>query len=297
MRLAADDLRPVLHPTLAGDLRSWTDVELPGLGRRAEVYVWLPPGYDEGQDRYPVLYLHDGHNLFLAERANGGVSWEVDRALSGLARDGLPAIAVAVPCHPTLRHEEYTQHRHPLLGGGRAEDYSRFLCDELKPAVDAVLRTRPGPEDTVTAGSSLGGVVSAHLWSSRQDVFGGAGVFSPAFWWPGERVLDELAADLDAGRLHGRVHVDVGGFEQPEDPVINGLYVEQAERFVGLLREGGIPVRYVFDSAAYHFEDAWARRFPAAVAWLLRGYAAPPPPHVATAAPVDRAGSAEAEGR
>ncbi|SOC55108.1 alpha/beta hydrolase [Ornithinimicrobium cerasi] len=283
MILTPGGLRPIRHPQLQGDLRSWTDVELPGLGRRAEVYAWLPPGYDEGDERYPVLYLHDGHNVFLDERANGGVSWDVDRAMTRLAQDGLAAIVVAVPCHPTLRHEEYTQHPHPLSGGGRAADYARFLCEELKPAVDATLRTRPEPRHTLTAGSSLGGVVSAYLWASRQDVFGGAGVFSPAFWWPGDRALDEVAAQLAVGGLEGRVHVDVGGLEQPGDPVINGLYVEQAERLVGILRDGGIPVHYVFDSAAAHFEDAWARRFPGAVRWLLDGYAADPPPHVVAA--------------
>lgn len=280
MRLSAADLRPLSHLQLQGDLRSWADVDLPGLGRRAEVYVWLPPGYDDGEEPYPVLYLHDGDNLFLDERAYGRVSWEVDRAMTALAAGGLPAIVVAVPCHPTLRAEEYTQHAHPSGGGGRAEDYARFLCDELKPAIDEVLRTRPQPEHTLTAGSSLGGVVSTYLWTSRQDVFGGAGAFSPAFWWPGERVLDEIAAQLSAGELAGRVYVDVGGHEQHDDARINRLYVEHAERLVALLRDGGVPVQYVFDSSAYHFEDAWARRFPAAVAWLLCGYAAPAPPFV-----------------
>lgn len=280
MRLSAADLRPVRSPGIRGDLRSWTDVELPGLGRRAEVYAWLPPGHDDGNRRYPVLYLHDGHNVFLDERAYGGVSWGVDRAMTRLAEDGLPAIVVAVPCSPTRRSEEYTQYPHPTLGGGSAADYVRFLCEELKPAVDASLRTRPEPEHTLTAGSSLGGVISTHLWSTRQDVFGGAGAFSPAYWWPGERVLDEIGAQLGAGQLAGRLYVDVGGHEMHDDEEVTRLYVRQAERLVGLVRDAGLPVQYVFDSAAYHFEDAWARRFPAAVAWLLQGYAVPPPPYV-----------------
>lgn len=253
-----------------GDLRSWRDVELPGLDRSAEIYAWLPPGYDESDERYPVLYLHDGHNLFLRSRTFEGASWQVGEAMTGLAAQDIPAIVIGIPCHPELRGEEYTQYSHPEHGGGRAADYATFLVEHLKPAVDAALRTLPGPEHTVVAGSSLGAVVSAYLWLEHQDVFGGAGLFSPAFWWPGERALTDLEQALAAGTLGGRVHLDVGGHEQPDAPEIEQAYVRDAERLLGALREAQVPVRYVYDSSAYHFETAWADRFPAAAAWLLR---------------------------
>lgn len=261
-----------------GDLRSWRDVELPGLGRSAEIYAWLPPGYDEQPDeRYPVLYLHDGHNLFLRSRTFEGSSWQVGRAMTTLAdgsdgsdgSDGIRAIVIGIPCHPEQRGEEYTQYPHPEHGGGRAADYAAFLVEHLKPAVDATLRTLPGPEHTVVAGSSLGAVVSAYLWLEHQDVFGGVGLFSPAFWWPGEQALTDLEEALAAGTLSGRVHLDVGGHEQPDQPEIERAYVRDAERLLGALREAGVPVRYLYDSSAYHFETAWADRFPAAAAWLL----------------------------
>ena len=272
-------LVPLPDPRLRGDLRSWRDVELPGLGRSAEVYAWLPPGYDATDQRYPVVYLHDGHNLFLPGRAHVGATWEVDAAMSDLARDGIPAIVVAVPCHPTERAEEYSQY--PLLGrgGGRASAYAAFLVEHLKPAVDAALRTRPGAEDTVTAGSSLGGVVSTYLWERHPDVFGAAGVFSPAFWWPGEQALLDLEASLP-GRPEGRVYVDVGGHEQHDDAEIERRYVVDAERLVRSLRDAGVPVRYVYDSQAHHVETAWAERFPSALRWLLQGYAVAPPASV-----------------
>ncbi|GAA5157547.1 alpha/beta hydrolase [Ornithinimicrobium tianjinense] len=284
MRLPAADLRPIPHLGLRGDLRSWRDVELPGLDRRAEVYVWLPPGHDVGEDRYPVLYLHDGHNVFLDERAFGGVSWGVDAAMTRLAQEGLPAIVVAVPCHLTERADEYTPYHLPGVGGGRADRYAAFLADHLKPAVDAALRTRPEPEHTVTAGSSLGGVVSAYLWSTRPDVFGGAGVFSPAWWWPdtahGERGLADVEEALAKPRTHGRVYLDVGGREHHLDEDVRRHYVVAAERLAARLRGAGVPLRYLYDSQAYHFESAWAERFAPAVRWLLQGYAVAPPPYV-----------------
>lgn len=276
--LTAAALLPVDSPAGVGDLRSWRDVELPGLSRRDEIYVWLPPGYDRRTDRYPVLYLHDGHNMFLPERTFAGASWRVGEAMSALAAGGLDAIVIAIPCHEERRDEEYTQYRHGEDGGGRAADYAAFLVDHLKPAVDAVLRTESEAAHTVVAGSSLGGVVSAYLWERHPDVFGGAGLFSPAFWWVGEQAMLDLEA---AARLRGagaRVYLDVGGHELPADPAIEQAYVVDAERVLGSLREAGVPVRYVFDSAAYHFESAWAERFQSAAAWLLAGYAASRPP-------------------
>jgi predicted alpha/beta superfamily hydrolase len=284
MMLAADGLLPVRHDGVHGDLRSWPDVALPGLDRAAEIYAWLPPGYDAGDDRYPVLYLHDGHTMFLPERSYAGATWQVDRAMTALAADGLPAIVVAVPCSPTHRGEEYTPYHLPGVGGGRADRYAAFLADHLKPAVDAVLRTRPEPQHTLTAGSSLGGVVSAYLWSTRPDTFGGAGIFSPAWWWPdtqqGERGLADVERAVLEGPPPGRVYLDVGGREHHLDEEIRQHYVVHAERLGRTLARAGVPLRYVFDSAGYHVETAWAERFPAAAAWLLRGYAVEPPPYV-----------------
>lgn len=271
------DLRPVQAPDEVGDLRSWADVELPGLARRAEIYAWLPPGYDDTDARYPVLYLHDGHNLFLPERAFEGETWQVGQAMASLAAQGIPAIVIGIPCHPERRGEEYTQYPHPEHGGGRAADYATFLVEHLKPAVDTSLRTRPEPEHTVVAGSSLGGVISAYLWLEHQDVVGGVGLFSPAFWWPGEQSLLDLERELAAGTLAGRVYLDVGGHEQPGEPDVERAYVENAERLLVALRRAQVPVRYLYDAAAYHVETAWARRFPEAAAWLLQGYAAAPP--------------------
>ena len=280
MRLDPARLTPLEHPRLEGDLRIWADVDLPGLGRRADISVWLPPGYDESTDHYPVLYLHDGDNMFLPERAYAGVTWEVDAAMSALAREGLPAIVVAIPCHPHLRGEEYSQYPHRVHGGGRADDYARLLVGHLKPTIDHVLRTLPEPGHTLTLGSSLGGVISTHLWVNHSDVFGGVGAFSPAYWWPGEQSLRDVEEALATG-LWGRLYIDVGGREKPESPEIERLYVEHAERLVRMVRAARLPVRYVYDSAAYHFESAWAERFPSAVRWLLRGYAVQAPPHLA----------------
>lgn len=269
---------------VTGDLRVWAGVELPGLDRRSDIYVWLPPGYRRRRKRYPVIYLHDGGNLFDPVTSFAGATWGVDQALTHLHDQGLDAIAVGVPCSPTRRIEEYTTTLNPQvraelpeLGEPLGEAYLAFLVDHLKPWVDATLRTRAQREHTLVAGSSMGGVISMAAWLRYPEVFGGVGAFSTAFWVPGERFLADLEAALGRPGPSTRFYLDVGGHEVPESALRQAAYQNDTERIVAALRQAGAPVRYTYDSAAYHFETAWAERLPAALAWLLAGYAVPPP--------------------
>lgn len=264
---------------VVGDLRVMRQVRVPRLDRVTDIFAWLPASYDESERRYPVVYFHDGGNLFDPALAHGGVTWAVDRALTALAAAGLEAIAIGVPCSATARGDEYTPYPHPELGGGHASAYVDFLAEDLKPEVDRSLRTLADPAHTLVAGSSLGGVVSMQCWLTRPDVFGAAGVFSPAFWWPGRPMLDEVRQRLSTWPVatHQRVYLDVGGREQPDDPEIDAAYVRDAEEVVGWLRAAGVPVRYLFDSQGVHHETAWAQRLPEALRWLLSGYAVASP--------------------
>ena len=257
---------------------------LPGLERRSDIYVWLPPGYRRSRRRYPVIYLHDGGNLFDTRTSFAGATWEAGEALTWLHGKGLDAIAVGVPCSPDRRIEEYTPYlgtqvraRQPGLGEAAADAYVAFLTDHLKPWVDATLRTHPERQHTLIAGSSMGGVVSLHAWLRRPDVFGGVGAFSTAFWVPGEQHLREIELAVAAPGPPTRFYLDVGGHEVPDSPRRQASYRRDTERVVAALQGAGVPVRYTYDSAAYHFETAWAERLPSALAWLLQGYAVKEP--------------------
>jgi predicted alpha/beta superfamily hydrolase len=253
------------------------------LGNDRHILVWLPPSLAGGDTtrRHPVLYLHDGQNMFDAG-TGPGAEWRIDETMEGLAREGIEAIVVAIPNAwaaepppPNPRVLEYTPYPHRERGGGGAEPYLDFVTRTVKPLVDSAFPTLSHRDATGTAGSSLGGLISLHALIARRDVFGFAGVLSPAFMFDDGRLLSK-GRSL---RPPARVYVDVGGREgshkETEEARI-GLsrqYLEGARNFVRQLREAGFrdgeDLLYVEDLDAIHHETAWARRSPEMLRFLL----------------------------
>ena len=159
-----------------GQLVYWTDVPSAHLGPTRHIEVWLPPGYDnEASTRYPVLYMHDGQNLFDPRIANTGTDWGVDEAVVQLVEDGvIPPIIVVGAWSTAERGPEYSPWH-------AAPNYARFLIEELMPRVDAEFRTLTGPQNTAVMGSSIGGLLSLYLVRNHPDVFGACGCVSTHF--------------------------------------------------------------------------------------------------------------------
>lgn len=221
-----------------------------------EVQVWLPPGYaSETARRYPVLYLHDGQNVFDARAA--GAEWQVDETAQRLVVQGVvaPFIVVAVASHGG-RLRDYT----PVPGtagalagqGGGAAAYGRYLVRELKPLIDNRYRTLPGREATAVGGSSLGGLVSVWLLLQHGDVFGAGLVVSPAVWWAGEAIVALLAAAPPATPVP-RIWLDVGADE-------GAGQLEAVRRLRDALQARGWAPTYLEQPGAGHDEAAWAAR-------------------------------------
>jgi predicted alpha/beta superfamily hydrolase len=255
--------------TVVGDVRVSSTLEAPTLHTDRRLLTYLPPSYTDSDESYPVVYMHDGRNLFDEATSYSG-EWRVDETMERLSDEGIEAIVVGIPNADEARGDEYTPYPHPEHGGGDADQYLDFLFETVKPLVDEAFRTRPGREHTGLAGSSLGGVVSLYGFFEYPEQVGFAGVLSPAFWWPGEPLFEYVA---DQPRTDGRLYVDVGGNESPDDPELNEAYLRDAERMVEQLREQGYgdeQIRFVVDEEARHHESAWAERFPDAMRFLLR---------------------------
>jgi glycosidase/enterochelin esterase-like enzyme len=159
-----------------GTLIYWRDISSAFLGPKRHVEIWLPPGYDSSASRrYPVLYMHDGQNLFDPRIANTGVDWGVDEAVMRLVERGvIPPVIVVGAWSTEERGPEYNP-------WGRAGDYARFLIEEVMPRVNREFRTLTGPANTAVMGSSMGGLLSFYLVSRHPETFGSCGCVSTHF--------------------------------------------------------------------------------------------------------------------
>ncbi|HNJ42985.1 MAG TPA: alpha/beta hydrolase-fold protein [Acidobacteriota bacterium] len=190
-----------------------------------DVDVWLPPGYEtDTHKRYPVLYMHDGQNIFDPKTSYGGVDWGVDETMDRLIREKKirPAIVVGIWNSPK-RYAEYmpqkaakdpdTAHLKniPINATGPivSDKYLKFLVTELKPFIDAHYRTLTDRKNTSIMGSSMGGLISAYAISEYPNVFGGAGCVS-THWPAGEgSMIEYLKNHLPDPRTH-KIYFDYG---------------------------------------------------------------------------------------
>ena len=272
---------PVTGPGVTGTVVRYADMPSTHVAAR-NVDVWLPPGY--GKDltkRYPVLYMHDGQNLFDPATSYGKVDWAVDEAMTRLADRGEVRAAIVVGIWNTpKRREEYMPQRavqgkvHFNVPGADDLDpqdiisdrYLAFLVKELKPFVDATFRTLPGRADTFVMGSSMGGLVSQYSMSRYPEVFGGAGCVS-THWPAGNGIaLDDFAAHLPDPATH-KYWFDYG------TATLDALYEPYQQRADEILRKAGyvegqnwITRRF---EGAEHSEKAWRQRVDQPLVFLL----------------------------
>jgi predicted alpha/beta superfamily hydrolase len=231
------------------------------------VTVFLPPGYDADADRrYPVLYLHDGQNLFDPDAAfKKGEHWRAGETAAALveARAIEPLVIVGVDNTGPRRLYEYTPTHDRRRGGGGAELYGRLIVEELKPFIDGTYRTLPDAAHTGIGGSSLGGLVSLYLALKHPDVFSRAAVLSPSVWWDRRAILRNVRDARPKPRL--KLWVDIGTRE--------GLHHVGNTRLLkaGLLNAGwieGDDLHYEEIPGGTHSEADWASRFDRVLRWL-----------------------------
>ncbi len=235
-----------------------------------ELIVYLPPGYNETPTaRYPVLYMHDGQNLFDAATAFLNQEWGLDELAESLMQEGSiePLIIVGIHNAGEKRIDEYTPVRDRKGQGGRARLHARFVVQELKPFIDAEYRTLPDPANTGLGGSSLGGLATLYLGLRYPEVFGKLIVMSPSIWWAHRAIFREVRQFK--GRLHPKIWLDTGTCEgeAPETCIRNVRDLRDA-----LIERGwklGRDLRHVEDEGAGHNEKAWGFRMKDALAFLF----------------------------
>ncbi len=249
------------------------------------VDIWLPEGYTPGSSkRYPVLYMHDGQNLFDPSYAFGGVDWGIDEALSALSAEGLvpETIVVGIWNNENRWCEYMPQIPWQAEGGGRmrqflkdrcssmpciSDNYLQFLVSELKPFIDRAYPTLPERDRTFIMGSSMGGLISLYALCSYPQVFGGAGCLS-AHWPAGEEYLVDYFSSVLPAPGHHKLYFDFG------DQGMDALYEPYQNRMDGWLKKAGYSqgkdcLTRKFPGAD-HSETYWRARLDVPLKFLLR---------------------------
>jgi predicted alpha/beta superfamily hydrolase len=224
--------------------------------------VFLPPGYRENTlKRYPVLYMHDGNNLFLKEEAFLGNTWRTEEVLGVLDRMNAIEETIVVGIHPNEREREYT------LPG--YEDYGRFLVETLKPLIDAKYRTLPDAANTAAMGSSLGGVVSFYLGWQWPEVFGKVACLSSTFTFRDD-LLDRVSSEPKRSL---QIYLDSGWPHDNYEPTRS-----MRDRLIWKGYRPGSELFYLAFPNAKHEENAWAERSPIPFQFLFGKQPAFPEP-------------------
>jgi len=216
-----------------------------------DVVVWLPPGYDTNTGkRYPVLYMHDGQNIFDPASASFGVDWQIDETADSLMKNGIIRDVIIVGIYSTW--ERMLEYTNTLKG----HYYMKFVADKLKPFIDSAYRTLPDRENTATGGSSAGGLISFMLLWEHNDLFLKAACLSPAF------KIEEIDYVLPVKNFNGKkdflLYIDNGGIE------LEARLQPGVDDMISALRDKGYKegkdFEYFADKNAYHNEAAWAKR-------------------------------------
>jgi predicted alpha/beta superfamily hydrolase len=248
---------------IVGNLQTLGPVRSAHLGNERPIYVWLPLSYNDSGDRtYPVLYMHDGQNLFSDDLAFGR-EWQVDEQMARLSALGLEALIVGIPNGGEERMTEYSPFRDADGNVGRGDAYLAFLFNEVMPLIQSQFRVTHTRETTGIMGSSLGALISLYAFFQHPDRFGFVGGMSPALWFNDCALLELIE---HAPFVEGRVYLDMGTAEGDE----HVKHVQQLH--LQLLRKGyrpGETLFYVEEDDAVHDEDAWARRLRTALYFLL----------------------------
>lgn len=236
--------------------------KIPQLNRERRVWIYLPPGYKNSEERYPVLYMHDGQNVFDKLTSYAG-EWGVDETLNSLFRThNFKLIVVAIDNGGDKRMTEYSPWDNDRFGKGEGKAYVDFIVKNLKPHIDKNFRARSDYQNTGIMGSSMGGFISHYASLAYPNVFGKAGIFSPSFWYSNDSYeyaksrskLEDVQMYFLTGEKEG---------DQMIPDMNRMLDIMKSEGF----KESNIKKKIVAEGM--HNEKFWQQEFKEAILWLF----------------------------
>lgn len=246
---------------------SFVDEEfyIPQFDRYRRIWIYLPPGYDSTQQAYPVIYMHDGQNLFDNKSSYGG-EWQVDETLNRLFSLGYRVpIVVGIENGGIKRIDELTPWINPEYGGGQGDEYLAFIAKTLKPFIDRTYRTIPDPSATGLAGSSLGGLISFYGALKHPNTFGRCGALSPAYWF----VLDSMISFIDTLQISSNVRIYQNSGSMEGEKNIQFLRLIEDK----ITQQTPYSITTTLIEGGQHDEQTWRSDFDQAYLYLFGRYA------------------------
>lgn len=246
---------------VTGNLRVLKNFSASPLNGNKTIWIWLPPSYDsQSKKKYPVIYMHDGQNVFDPKTSGFGNEWSVDEVMTRLIKKNKvkEAIVVASSSSNTNRNGEYTYDRQGHL-------YASFLINNLKKYIDQNYRTLKDRKNTFLMGSSMGALISFTTLWKHSDVFGGAASLSLPPFAHGDRVFHWLK-NQNTPLNKVKLYIDHGTYGQDKN------YLEHVLRFINVIGKKGFPkenLEYFQAPYANHTELDWARRVERPLLYLL----------------------------
>ena len=255
------------------------------------ITIWLPPKYNvDTAATYPVIYAHDGQNLFYPAQSYSGAEWELDETAARLmtAGDIRPAVIVGIwntderwqeyapqKAFEHISLDEVSEQLEAELPELKADSYLRFIIEELKPFIDTTYRTKTDADNTLIMGSSMGGLISLYAAAEYPNSF--SKVAAVSIHWPiaepdglvaaqADRAMQTYLASSGIDPARHTIWFDRG------DRTLDASYAPHAEAMEAWFRDNG----WSEDQATFreypgtdHSENAWAERTDDILIFLL----------------------------
>ncbi len=236
---------------------------MPQLNRYRKIWIYLPSSYNKIKNKtYPVLYMHDAQNLFNERTAAFGAEWGVDECLDTLGPQlHKECIVVGIDNGGDKRITEYNPYDDAKYGKGEGKQYLEFIATTLKPYIDKNYRTEKDAQHTFIAGSSMGGLISLYALIEYPDVFGAAGIFSPAFW-----LTPQLYTDVANAKWQKKYRIYFYAGEKESNTMVRDM-----QRMFSIIKQKNCcEMQDITFPLGQHNEKYWRQEFPDFYRWLMK---------------------------
>lgn len=246
--------------------------ELPQLDLTRRIWIYLPKGYDKSKESYPVLYMHDGQDLFDEATSQGRIGpleWGVDETIDQ-AKFKCIVVAVAHDDDKQKRLQDYFYYDNPENTNVQGKAYLEFMVNTLKPYIDKNYRTRPDKKNTFMAGSSMGGLITFYAGLNYPEVYGTLGILSPSIWQDHGQINEEISRKMnDQAIKQQRYFFYGGGNENRAKP--DGTFVQMNDdinKAVAEFRTSGAEIKTSINPEGRHGAWYWRSAFAEFYQWL-----------------------------